>query len=164
MVTFNNQTRTARKIAFESVRTSTKIDCTEVHPDNLAQKIKQAADRKVVKQAINKKTNIMTNKQARRELVSNILQSTAEYFNVELRVSGHGLHANPDVISSLITKIKHNLNTLKIFIPSGNEKDKNKTSDAIELYLLKKTKQKTAIIYVANNYFQLDMERSLFIR
>ena len=66
--------------------------------------------------------------------------------------------------SSLITKKKHNLNTLKIFIPSGNEKDKNKTSDAIELYLLKKTKQKTAIIYVANNYFQLDMERSLFIR
>lgn len=78
----NNQTWTARKIAFESVRTWTKIDCTEVHPDNLAQKIKQAG-RKVVKQAINKKTNIMTNKQARRELVSNILQSTAEYFNVE---------------------------------------------------------------------------------
>lgn len=54
----------------------------EEHPDNFAQKIKQAG-RKVVKQAINKKTNIITNKQARRELVSNILQSTAYYFNVE---------------------------------------------------------------------------------
>ena len=41
----------------------------------------------------------MTNKQARRELVSNILQSTAEYFNVEWRMSGHGPRANPDVIS-----------------------------------------------------------------